>query len=241
MKSRRQKIIQYTEEYGDIPRDYIQRLNWLCDKLKISKDAQYMSILQMRDMYMMNMYYSIYKIVLYENPEGSPRPRARLVNRSNLSNFALSDSSFIQIYSITGKADRVYMERLMKQEDFNALNNIIYTPCDVIYDAFFKTPSSFTKEEKIMAEIGILRKFSKPDWDNIGKKYSDMMNSNIWIDDKNVVSGTVNKYYSCLPRIEITLRFLNTLYTRSDYSGMCRTLDRTDLMYLHNGNLIRGD
>ena len=44
--------------------------------------------------------------------------------------------------------------------------------------------------------------------DNIGKKYSDMFNSNIWLDDKLVISGTVNKFLSELPRVEIYVRYL---------------------------------
>ena len=36
-----------------------------------------------------SLYYNDLFITLYEEPEGTPRPRARLVNRYNMSNMAL--------------------------------------------------------------------------------------------------------------------------------------------------------
>lgn len=219
MQTRNQKKEHYDLLYGDVPRDYNDRLNWLCDKLNITKDNQYDAILTKRQRMISSMYYSTYIVILYEDPEGAPRPRARLINRSNLTNTAISNGNFIHIYSATGKSDRMHMKKLM-EEDIYSLNSIIYTPCDVEYKTFFKTPSYFSKQDIILAEVGLIRPITKPDWDNIGKKYSDMYNGNVWVDDANVIRGVVDKYYSVLPRIEITLNFLNALYTRQQYKAM---------------------
>ena len=35
MKNRKTKMIEYEEKYGLIPKNYIERLNWLYDTLKI--------------------------------------------------------------------------------------------------------------------------------------------------------------------------------------------------------------
>ena len=35
MKNRKTKMIEYEEKYGNIPKDYITRLNWLYDTLGI--------------------------------------------------------------------------------------------------------------------------------------------------------------------------------------------------------------
>ena len=35
MKSKKQKILEYNDKYGTIPKDYISRLEWLYDKLNI--------------------------------------------------------------------------------------------------------------------------------------------------------------------------------------------------------------
>ena len=59
-----------------------------------------------------------------------------------------------------------------------------------------------------------------------------MYNGNIWIDDALVMDGSVHKYYSILPRVEIRVRFLNMLYNKYQYVSVQHRLpDRTDLRY----------
>ena len=239
-KSRKTKMIEYIGKYDDIPKDYVGRLNWLCDTLNI-KENKYQSIIDKRDALLANMYYATFKIILYEEPEGSPRPRFRIVNRSNIGDMAMKNSQFVHVYSITGAEDRCFMNRLLTQNDMMNLQQIIYTPCDVDYVTFSKTPSYFSATDKVLAEIGLQRPMTKPDWDNIGKKYSDMYNGNVWIDDTCVIRGVVDKYYSVLPRVEITLRFLNGLYNRHQYVSMSKRLDDPGLNYFDTkGELKRG-
>jgi Holliday junction resolvase RusA-like endonuclease len=132
----------------------------------------------------------------------------------------MSNGSFVQVYSITGADDQKFMKRLINKNDFMQFNQQLCTPLEITYDAFFKTPSGFNKVDTVLAEVGLIRPLTKPDWDNIGKKYSDMYNSNIWLDDSFVVSGTVNKYYSILPRVEIRLKYLNIVYNRYQYNAI---------------------
>lgn len=226
-KTRNQKHIEYEEKYGDIPIDYKERLEYLYDKLKIS-DFQAFDILQKRDMMIQSLYYYDTQIILFEIPEGSPRPRFRIVNRSNLSNMAISNPNFVHVYSLTGKEDNVFMKRLMNQEDFNALDSMICTPCIIDIYMFFKTPSSYNREDTILAEIGLHRPITKPDWDNGGKKYSDMFNANVWLDDTLVIDGSVHKYYSILPRVEIRLRYLNMVYNKHQYNSIIKRVDYDD-------------
>ncbi len=226
-KTRNQKHIEYEEKYGDIPVDYKERLEYLYDKLKIS-DFQAFDILQKRDMMIQSLYYYDTQIILFEIPEGSPRPRFRIVNRSNLSNMAISNPNFVHVYSLTGKEDNVFMKRLMNQEDFNALDSMICTPCIIDIYMFFKTPSSYNREDTILAEIGLHRPITKPDWDNGGKKYSDMFNANVWLDDTLVIDGSVHKYYSILPRVEIRLRYLNMVYNKHQYNSIIKRVDYDD-------------
>ena len=226
-KTRNQKHLEYEEKYGDIPVDYKERLQYLYDKLKIS-DSQAFDILQKRDMMIQSLYYYDTQIILFEIPEGSPRPRFRIVNRANLSNMAISNPNFVHVYSLTGKEDNVFMKRLMNQEDFNALDSMICTPCIIDIYMFFKTPSSYNREDTILAEIGLHRPITKPDWDNGGKKYSDMFNANVWLDDTLVIDGSVHKYYSILPRVEIRLRYLNMVYNTHQYNNIITRVDYDD-------------
>lgn len=224
MKRRKQKEREYQEKYSEIPKDYHARLLYLYDKLHLNNTICE-EIISKRDAMIDRLSYNEFFIVLYEEPEGSPRPRFRLVNRKNLANSAMTNSQFVHVYSITGAEDNKFMNRLVTEQDLMPLNQLICTPCNIVFDAFIKTPSAFNRVDTFLSEIGIIRPIPKPDWDNIGKKYSDMYNSNIWLDDSLVISGTVNKYYSILPRVEIHLRYLNMLYNKYQYSNIIKRCD----------------
>ena len=181
-KTRLQKADEYEKKFSHIPVDYKERLEWLYDTLHITEREAY-DIMDKRGRMLSALQYSDVNIILFEVPEGSPRPRFRLVNRSNLSNMALSNPNFVHVYSLTGHEDNVYMKRLLTQQEFEGLNQLICTPCNVDIQAYLKTPSYYNRSDTILAEIGLIRPITKPDWDNIEKKYSDMFNKNVWLDD----------------------------------------------------------
>ena len=236
-KTRNQKHDEYVEKFGHIPIDYKERLEWLYNSLNIS-EKQAFEIIRKRDLMIETLKYIDTQIILFEVPEGSPRPRFRIVNRANLSNMALANPNFVHVYSLTGKEDNAYMKRLMSTEEFDALDRMIYTPCTIDIYAFMKTPAAYNKTDKMLAEIGLHRPISKPDWDNIGKKYSDMFNVNVWLDDNLVIDGAVHKYYSCLPRIEIRLRYLNMVFNKHQYNSIINRADYNDeanLQYFNGG------
>ena len=223
MKTRDQKAIEYEEKYADIPRDYNERLSYLYDKLKL-KPSINNNIIEKRDAMIDSLYYTELKIILYEDPEGSPRPRFRLVNRKNFANQALANPNFVHVYSISGASDQRFMKRLLSENDFFGIDHLIYTPSNIVIDIFKATPKNFNKVDTMLAEIGLINPITKPDWDNLGKKYSDMFNSNIWLDDNLVISGTVRKFYSILPRVEIYLNYLNMLYNKQQAISVSKAL-----------------
>lgn len=218
-KTRKQKAMEYEEKFSHIPIDFNERLSWLYDTLKISETDAH-NILMSKYQMMDALRYTSFNVVLFEVPEGSPRPRFRIVNRANIANMAISNPNFVHVYSPVGHEDNVFMKRLMTEGELTQLNSLICTPCVIEINAFLKTPSYYNKQETILAEIGLDRPFGKPDWDNIAKKYCDMFNANVWLDDSLVMSGTVNKFYSVLPRIEIHLHYLNMLYNKHQYKSM---------------------
>lgn len=222
-KNRIEKSIEYEEKYGNIPVDFNERLSYMYDLYNIN-EKKANEIINKRDGMMSSLYYTQFKVILFEEPEGSPRPRFRLVNRFNLLDQAKSNSNFVHVYSVNAKEDSMYMKRLM-DTGLNELEHIIHTPCIVDYNIYMRTPSVFNITDTFLSELGLIRPICKPDWDNIGKKYSDMYNSNVWLDDTLVISGSVNKYYSILPRVEIDLRYLNTLYNKYQYNKISKKLD----------------
>ncbi|MGL5752470.1 MAG: RusA family crossover junction endodeoxyribonuclease [Paraclostridium sp.] len=222
-KNRKQKSMEYHDKYSHIPINYEERLSWMYDSMNIS-DKKAQSIYDKRSAMLNSLYYKEFNIKLFEEPEGTQRSRFRLINRKNIANMAMSNSSFVHVYSPHAKDDHMYMKRVVNEELYE-LDHLIHTPCIVEYNVYLKTPSAYNMEDTFLAEIGLIRPIVKPDWDNIGKKYSDMYNHNIWLDDTLVISGTVNRYYSILPRVEINLRYLNMLYNKHQYNTISKRVD----------------
>lgn len=228
MKNRKQKMIEYEEKYSDIPKDYVTRLNWLYDKLNID-DKKSEEIINARNRFINSTYYETIRLVLYEIPEYTPRPRARLITKKGIINAATGNNSFIQVYSITGRQNREYMKQFVNS-NLNELESLLCTPCDVEFRSYFPTPKYYNKTQIFLAEVGLDRPINKPDFDNIEKSYSDSFTGNIWLDDILVVDATIRKYYSVLPRVEIDLMFSNQLYNIHQYKAMMKRKDYTEEM-----------
>ena len=227
MKSRKEKMIEYNQKYSHIPRDYVERLEYLYETLGID-DVKSDEILAARDRYISSTYFETIRMVIYEVPEYTPRPRARLINRKGVLN-SIGTNSFIQVYSITGRANKEYM-KMFRQENLPYLDQLLCTPCDIEYRAYFPTPSYYNKTQIFLAEIGVDRPLIKPDFDNIEKSYSDAFTGNIWIDDIVVVDATFRKYYSVLPRMEIDLKYSNQLCNQYQYKAITKRKDFTEDM-----------
>ena len=220
-------MIEYNQKYSHIPRDYVERLEYLYETLGID-DVKSDEILAARDRYISSTYFETIRMVIYEVPEYTPRPRARLINRKGVLN-SIGTNSFIQVYSITGRASKEYM-KMFRQENLSYLDQLLCTPCDIEYRAYFPTPSYYNKTQIFLAEIGVDRPLIKPDFDNIEKSYSDAFTGNIWIDDIVVVDATFRKYYSVLPRMEIDLKYSNQLCNQYQYKAMTKRKDFTEDM-----------
>ena len=239
MSTRKQKQEEYQKKYGHIPIDYRERLEWMVDTYKISP-SKMDEILDKRQAVLSNIFYYDYNIIeLLEEPEGASRPRVRVL-RSNYNRLAMSNQ-LIHVYVPGASEDHRYMRKLVDTELIQ-LNGLITTPCSIEYNVYLKTPSNTNIVDKFMCEIGLFRPpYSKPDWDNIAKKYCDMFNYNIWMDDSLVIDGSVHKYYSILPRVEIKLRYLNCVYTKNFFNAMISRsgYSNQELHYLNSkGELI---
>jgi len=242
MKTRKQKLDEYNSKYSSIPKDFDERISWLINSYKLSPNKMQEIIDKKRSIESLLQYY-MYKIVLYEDPEGAKRPRFRMINRKNYMNAALGGGQFVHVYSPNAAEDHKYMHRLLDDE-LLYLNTFIQTPCQVCINVFFKTPSYYNITDTILAEIGLHRHIQKPDWDNIGKKYTDMFNANLWLDDNLVIDGEVHKYYSILPRIEIYINYLNCITNQYQYNQIINRKDYhsdNPISYLDStGNIIMG-
>lgn len=121
---------------------------------------------------------------------------------------------------------RVYVPHAFKNGAFfqkNVLPKLnglfIETPCKVNLDIYVGTPVSFTKTQKCLAEMKILRPWtSSGDIDNFEKSVYDMMQPNekrghtgIMSNDSLIIESHTNKYYSINPRYELKISYMNRL------------------------------
>lgn len=243
IKNRKQKSKEYLEKYGDIPLDDTERLRYLVDKYKLS-DSKMKEILDKRSMMLQNLFFYECQIVqLLEIPEGSVRPRFRVINKKNFNRAAIG-SQFVHVYTPNAAEDHVYMKKLCDDELIE-LDYLINTPCVIEYNAFYPIPSNYSVTDVFLSEIGLIRPVvDKPDWDNLGKKYCDMYNHNIWLDDSLVYDGSVHKYYSILPRIEIKLQYMNAVYNKNQYKRIIerKDYDNAPLQYMDRyGRLVNNE
>ena len=244
IKNRKQKQKEYEEKYGDIPVDYEERLSWMVDYYNLS-ESKMNEIIEKRNNSIDNIYFYTCKVVqLFEEPEGTHRPRFRMIKKSNFNQAAMIDKEFVHVYTPNAQDDFNYMKKITEERELIDIDGLINTPCIIKYDAYYKTPSYFNTTDTFLSEIGIIRpSISKPDWDNLGKKYCDMYNHNVWLDDSLVISGTVNKYYSIKPRVEITLWYMNCVYNKNQYNAIVnrKDYDGTPLYYLDKNGGLRNE
>lgn len=231
MATVKQRQKEYEAKYSDIPLNYNDRIAYIINKFNLSYNEM-IDILKERDRRKNNLYYTTISVVLYQIPQGAKRPRYRFVNRSNLINAAISNPGYVHVYSPDAADNSNYMKRLVTNNEILGISNLICTPCDVHYRAFFPTPKSYNKQETLLAELGLNRPLVKPDFDNIEKLYADMYNGNVWIDDALTIDATIGKYYSILPRVEIDLSYLNAVYCKQQYENIINRKDYEESMGL---------
>jgi Holliday junction resolvase RusA-like endonuclease len=79
--------------------------------------------------------------------------------------------------------------------------------------AYVPIPKGWSKRKHALALAGEIRPVTKPDWDNYAK-VCDALNSVVWIDDKQVIDGRVEKFYSERPRLRVVVTEIETSQER---------------------------
>ena len=96
---------------------------------------------------------------------------------------------------------------------------MISTPCKVDLRLYIKTPSSFSKIQTCLAEIGLLRPWGRNgDVDNFEKSIYDQIQPNekrghrgILADDSLIIENHTQKFYSVNPRSEVTITWMDSI------------------------------
>lgn len=80
-----------------------------------------------------------------------------------------------------------------------------YTETILKSSLYIPTPKNFSKEAKYIAEEKLLRPIVTPDTDNVEKILNDAIKSFLIYDDAQITTDITEKYYSIVPRMEITI------------------------------------
>lgn len=185
----KRELAEFEKKYQDVPKERGKRLAKLIKDLKI-KDKELDSLVHAIKRLRNAKWETIHFIINF-TPQATPRPRS---GRGG-------------IFYVKGAADNM---KLFKEflEDMNDPYDLITTPCRINVDSYFPIPTGMNRVEKILAEIGLICPISKPDWDNIGKTYSDMIQKSLLHEDCLIIDGRSRKFYSSLPRVEVTLQYM---------------------------------
>ena len=185
---------EYEELYGDIPKLFGERLEYLLQTVNLSRCKQ--SIFKEIDR-IRGIRWKDHKFTIYLLPKATPRPRSSTINGRH------------SFFYVKGAADNKkfflkYMEDMLLKDEIP----LICTPTKFHITAYFPIPKAMSGVEKVLAELGLIRHIIKPDFDNIVKTYADMMKDIILYDDSIIVEGSIKKFYSLKPRIEISISYM---------------------------------
>lgn len=187
---------EYRDMYGDIPDQFGARLEYLLTMVNLSRCRQ--SIFEEIDR-IRNIKWIHHDLTINILPKATPRPRASSVNGKHT------------FFYVKGAADnKKLFKKYMEDNQLNDKIPLIYTPTKFHVKAYFPIPKSMTGVEKVLAELGLIRHIVKPDFDNLVKTYSDMITGIVLYDDAIIVEGSLKKYYSLKPRIEISISYMES-------------------------------
>ena len=185
-KSYKRQIEEYLEEYGSIPDNPEEILIYLQKELNLT-EKDFEKINKMEE-YVNSIPWNTLKIILPIIPRGCPRPKQ---GRNG-------------IFYVTGAKENKKLCKYYIEEKYN----IIYTQTYFSVSTYIPTPlKSMNRHEIYRAETKSLVPMSYPDWDNLGKTYSDMIQDILILNDNIISKGLVEKYYSVKPRVEIEIRY----------------------------------
>lgn len=182
---------EYDELYGDIPCSQEDRINKLMnsmskrfrDKFNIDYEIERLNKIKWKSL----------DFVIYLVPKATPRPRlSRKTNR---------------FYVVGASDNKKIFKDIIEGSDYE----LITTPCKFKCVSYLPIPKSMSIKDKIMAELGLIYPISKPDWDNVGKSYSDMIQGLLLYDDALIVEGISIKKYSSKPRVEIHIEYMEEM------------------------------
>ena len=133
-----------------------------------------------------------FEFTVYAKPQGKGRPR-----------FARTGKG---IRAFTPKKDHDYERHIAMQflEQGGTVFEHKYIGVSIV--AYFPIPKTARKADRLLFETGYIPYDHKPDVDNVAKSVLDGLNGVAWVDDKQVVSLKIKKFYAKEPRVDVKIQ-----------------------------------
>ena len=196
----------YNEKYGDIPIELDKRLEYLYNSCKYPTKVKQEVAERIKQIE--SIKWGEYKYVMYILPKATPRPRT---------------TSKGKFFYVKGAADnKKYFQKRILKEDWD----IITTPTIFNCRCYFPTPSNLSRVDKILAELKYISDISMPDFDNLAKTYTDMIKGMLMYDDRLIIDGRVEKYYSIKPRVEVNIRYMKSFDCGYNMKKIVKAINR---------------
>lgn len=173
---------EYDRLYGHLPNTQIELVKYLIDEYKVKEKDLREAIEKEKQIPWREVTFKL-------NILPWATPRARLCRKTG--------TFYVKGASKHRKMINKYIDS----------HHIIFTKTYFIVKTYQPTPKQMSRLEKVLFEMGVYQPLSDPDWDNLGKTYSDMVQSSLLLNDNLIVRGHVEKYYSIKPRVEIIIQY----------------------------------
>lgn len=181
--------VEYDKKYGNLPSDHDEIVSFLKSNMR-DKDLE---DVQKHIEYIDSIPWNEMRFIFYMIPKSTPRPR-----------YSSKTGTF---YVKNAAHNKKMMERHVTTD------KIIFTRTEFTVLAYLPTPKC-SKRDCLLAELGYIRPLTDPDWDNIGKTYSDMIQGILITNDNIICDGSTKKFYSIKPRVEIIIRWQDQFDSR---------------------------
>lgn len=132
-------------------------------------------------------------VILPGEPKGKGAPRARIATAGT--------RIFARIYSDPNTRSYEGMLRLAARTAMRERDPLA-SALRVRVMAYMSVPTSWSNKRRLDALAGHIRPVVRPDWENIAKCL-DALTGIVWVDDKQIVSGVIEKFYSSRPMLSV--------------------------------------
>ena len=174
--------LSYSETYGHLPNTQEELIEYFETHHKID----WTRVNALKE-HIESLEWNYLEIELPLVPKPTPRPRY---------------SSITKTFYVKGAKKT---KKLVEKHISNL--GLIATRVEFDLEVYQLTPSNMCVSEAYLAEKGLIRPISKPDFDNVAKTYSDAIQDVLLVNDNIINPGSVKKYYSIKPRVIIKIRY----------------------------------